>query len=216
LTSDAKELIRRFEANLTGIPYITLKWAQSRDLCISESGLQTWLSHPYTSVLTHKWRSLHDAVLIGSQTATTDNPALDVRQFYGENPLRIIMGKNPNVFKDLKIWSDGGKTWILNEKESNITNNKRCIKVPDLSDLNHILTLLYNEGVRSVMVEGGSKMLKSFIAAGLWHEARVIRTQKVIGTDGIPAPLVQGRLLKKITIMGDEILFIKNETDPFL
>ena len=126
------------------------------------------------------------------------------------------MGKNPNVFKDLKIWSDGGKTWILNEKESDVINNKRCIKVPDLSDLNHILTLLYNEGVRSVMVEGGSKMLKSFIAARLWHEARVIRTQKAIGTDGIPAPLVQGRLLKKITIMGDEILFIKNETDPFL
>lgn len=213
LDSEAKEHISRFKANLTGLPYITLKWAQSKDLCISESGVQTWLSHPYTSILTHKWRSLHDAVLIGSQTATTDNPGLDVRHFYGESPLRIVMGKNPEAFNDLKIWRDGGKTWILNHKESNITNNKRRVKVPDLGHLNHILTLLHEEGVRSVLVEGGSRILKSFIAAGLWHEARVIRTQKVIGSDGIPAPLLHGRLLKKMNIMGDEILFIKNETD---
>jgi diaminohydroxyphosphoribosylaminopyrimidine deaminase/5-amino-6-(5-phosphoribosylamino)uracil reductase len=213
LASKAKEQIRRFEANLTGIPYITLKWAQSKDLCISESGTQTWLSHPYTSILTHKWRSLHDAVLVGSQTAITDNPGLDVRHFYGKNPKRIVMGKNPDVFKDLKIWRDEGETWIINETEITYSNNKRKIKVPDLNDLNHILKLLYNEGIHSVMVEGGLKILKSFIAAGLWHEARVVRTQKVIGSGGIPAPIVHGRLLKKMNIMGDDILFIKNETD---
>lgn len=213
LASDAKEQINRFEANLSGLPYITLKWAQSKNLFISESGTQTWLSHPYTSILTHKWRSVHDAVLIGSHTATTDNPGLDVRHFYGDNPLRIVMGKNPDVFNDLKIWCDESKTWILNEQESRVINNKRRVKVPDLTDLNHILTLLYKEGVRSILVEGGSGILKSFIKTGLWHEARIIRTQKTISSDGIQAPLVHGRLLKKMNVMGDEILFIKNETD---
>jgi diaminohydroxyphosphoribosylaminopyrimidine deaminase/5-amino-6-(5-phosphoribosylamino)uracil reductase len=156
---------------------------------------------------------VHDAVLIGSHTATTDNPGLDVRHFYGDNPLRIVMGKNPDVFNDLKIWCDESKTWILNEQESRVINNKRRVKVPDLTDLNHILTLLYKEGVRSILVEGGSGILKSFIKTGLWHEARIIRTQKTISSDGIQAPLVHGRLLKKMNVMGDEILFIKNETD---
>jgi diaminohydroxyphosphoribosylaminopyrimidine deaminase/5-amino-6-(5-phosphoribosylamino)uracil reductase len=216
LTSASEDQIARFSANVNKIPYITLKWAQSNDLCLSEKGKQTWLSHPYTSFLTHKWRASHDAILIGSQTALIDNPRLDVRNYFGENPVRIIITHNPEGVYDLNIWKDEGETWIITQNEEGLRdkNNKKWIIVPDLHDLNHILTICYKEGLCSILVEGGEKIFRSFIEKGLWHESRVIKTKTAIGAVGIPAPVVQGRLIKKITVMEDEILFIKNKILP--
>jgi diaminohydroxyphosphoribosylaminopyrimidine deaminase/5-amino-6-(5-phosphoribosylamino)uracil reductase len=211
LTSASENQISRFTANVHGLPYIVLKWAQSNDLYISETGKQTWLSHPYTSVLTHKWRSSCDAILIGSKTAIIDNPDLTVRNYYGDNPIRIILSNHPDTLTDLNFWKDEEKTWILNEQSSKKINNKRLIRVPDISNLNQILTLLYAEGVNSILVEGGHSIFRSFITQGLWNEARVIRTKKMIGPDGIPAPVVQGKLLKKEKVMDDEILWIANQ-----
>ena len=209
MEKEAQDLIRKFVTNLKGLPYIILKWAQSEDLYLSAKDHQVWLSNKYTQILTHKWRSEIDGIMVGRNTVQIDDPSLDVRQYYGPNPMRILMDTNLKTDPSKKLLSDGKPTIVINSKIEQNDGQTHYIKVDDTSDLNNILKILFGLGITSLLVEGGASLLQSFINQGLWHEARVIRTKTKLG-DGIKAPALQGNLLEKMQVADDEILFISN------
>lgn len=215
LETESQQLISKFKANLKGLPYIILKWAQSADGFISKKGEKTWLTNDMTGILTHKWRSECDAILVGKNTAIIDNPALNVRHYYpGPDPIRILLDTKLQSPQNLKIYHPGQATWIIHSTGENKPplQELQFLNVNNTRDLKEILSMIYKKGVFCLLVEGGSEVLNSFLKAGHWHEARVIRTDKKL-EDGIPAPQVEGTLKRKKILINNEILYIQNPDD---
>lgn len=209
LENDCKTLITKFEANLMGLPYVILKWAQSKDLLFSKHHQQSWLSHPYTNILTHKWRSENDAILVGKNTVIVDNPSLDVRHYEGENPIRVILDSTLSLPEDIKMRKNIGQTIIINQMKDNTEGNTVFVKVDDPRDIEAVLKKLFQLNVFSLMVEGGAEVLNEFIKSKLWHEIRLIKSHLHL-QNGIPAPFAEGVLMMKQQVGSDEILYIKN------
>lgn len=135
-------------------PFVTLKWAESDDGYIDGK-----ISTPLTSMLTHRLRATHDAILVGSGTVLADNPRLDTRLYAGHSPLRVILDRRGRVMDAVD-----GTTIIYRE----------------FSSLNDVLEDLYKRGITSVLVEGGAELHRSFIDSGLWDAMRIERGCKNI------------------------------------
>lgn len=173
-------------------PYIILKWAQTADQYFAPAdGTQKWLTSPPAKKLVHKWRSEEDAVLVGKNTALADNPQLNVREWAGRNPLRIVIDRYLDLPSDLHLFDQSQPTIIFNGKKTAIDGK---IKFLELEDFDHYLPQLmayqlFIMDVQSLIVEGGAKILKLFLKAGLWDEARVFTSEETWGT-GLPAPTI--------------------------
>lgn len=209
LNDECQALLKKFRCNLEGIPYIVLKWAQSADHYISKTNEQTWLSNEYTRILTHKWRSETESILVGKNTAMIDNPSLDTRYYDGPDPVRILMDSNLHAKSTLTLLSDGKPTIIINTLREEKQNNLAYLKVSDMYNTKEIVKKIFSLGISSVLVEGGAQLLKSFISDNCWHEARVIQT-KVKLNSGIPAPIVEGRMTSFQNVGEDQICVISN------
>ena len=135
-------------------PFVPLKWAESADGYIDGK-----ISTPLTSMLTHRLRATHDAILVGSGTVLADNPRLDTRLYAGHSPLRVILDRRGRVMDAVD-----GTTIIYRE----------------FSSLNDVLEDLYKRGITSVLVEGGAELHRSFIDSGLWDAMRIERGCKNI------------------------------------
>lgn len=155
-------------------PWITLKWAQSRDGYIDgprdEHNVPVLFSTSYTRMLVHRMRAAHQAIMVGTHTALMDNPTLTTRYWPGENPLRVTIDRNGVLPSSLHLMDDSVPTLVYR------TGN-----------LNEIMTDLYERGVQSLLVEGGRSLLQSFIEASLWDEARVEYAPVVLGS-GVEVP----------------------------
>ena len=174
-------------------PYIILKWAESADNFIGLQNKQIQISNNFSKRLVHKWRSECDAILVGTNTALTDNPALNNRFYFGKSPLRIIIDKKNKLSKGLKIFDKTIPTWIYTENVNDETNNSENLvfkNIPfDESFLQNMLSDMLKNKIGIVLIEGGTKILQSFIDAGLWDEARVIKnTQLFLGQNECPVP----------------------------
>jgi diaminohydroxyphosphoribosylaminopyrimidine deaminase/5-amino-6-(5-phosphoribosylamino)uracil reductase len=182
-------------------PYIILKWAESSDGFMAplfkDSIAPHWITSPYSRQLVHKWRSEEQAILIGSQTAIDDNPSLTTRDWFGNNPIRLLIDRKARVPKGNNIFNNEAHTIVL----SNDINDHTLAE--------DIVNMLYNENIQSVIIEGGRKTLQSFIDAKLWDESRIF-----IGKDplqnGIPAPDFKERHGIKYTVGGDELIICTN------
>lgn len=174
-------------------PYIILKWAESADGFIDvkrNSGKPAVLSSQLTSMLVHKRRAEVDAIIVGTRTALLDNPTLNVRNWYGNNPLRVVIDRTLKIPEDFHLLKNDIHTWIITEKEhadNGLTSYKKLDFTDDL--LPQLLTELHRNNVQSVLVEGGSILLQSFINKGLWDEAFVEKTAIYLN-EGIKAPFI--------------------------
>jgi diaminohydroxyphosphoribosylaminopyrimidine deaminase/5-amino-6-(5-phosphoribosylamino)uracil reductase len=167
-------------------PYIILKWAQTSDGFMSRgSNDPSRISNELTQQLVHRWRSEEDAFLVGTQTAATDNPQLNVREWTGRNPVRAVIDRNLRLDKSLHLFDETQPTIIYN----NIRNDGSYVKINDVGD---IVGDLYHRKIQSLVVEGGAKTLDLFISAGLWDEARVFVASTKFG-DGLKAPVLPGQ-----------------------
>ncbi len=190
-------------------PYIILKWAESLDGFIAplekNKKEPVWISNENSRQLVHKWRNEEQAILVGTNTVLDDNPKLDVRNWSGTNPIRIVLdrtGKIPNQFniKDKKT-----KTIIITENE-NLISSENCIYENAIFDsqlTKSIASILYKYQIQSVIIEGGKQTLQSFIDENLWDEARVF-VGNVYLENGISAPILNKDFQTKI-IKDDEL-----------
>ena len=161
-------------------PYVFLKWAETENGKIDNGGnpdTVTWITSPPTQSIVHQWRSEHQSILVGFNTVVNDNPSLTVRAVEGNNPIRIILDPRLEINVNKKVFNSASETIILNQTIEKTEGNIRHIKLSDFTAQN-ILNTLYEQGIQSIMVEGGAKTLQLFIDSGLWDEAcKIVGTQ---------------------------------------
>jgi diaminohydroxyphosphoribosylaminopyrimidine deaminase/5-amino-6-(5-phosphoribosylamino)uracil reductase len=197
-------------------PYIILKWAETVDGFIAPLERNeinpVWITHIYSRQLVHKWRSEEQAILVGTNTVLQDNPSLTVRDWTGENPIRVVLDRNLKLPKDATIFNKEAKTIIISKKfdDSEPQNHNRPVEYIDWdlesSIAEQICDVLFENNITSIIIEGGAKTLQTFINETLWDEARVFSSsvQFKVGTE---APTFSGTLVSEENI-GDDILKI--------
>lgn len=172
-------------------PYIILKWAQTANGFIAPSDRSRFqLSNTHSNQLVHKWRTEEAAIMVGYNTALNDNPQLTARNWQGRQLLRIALDRNLSIPESHNLFDNNTETWLINEKNGSTTGNIAKLKIPFNENLlPEILNRLHAAGKTSLIVEGGAQLLQSFIDKGLWDEARVFTTPKVL-EHGIAAPVL--------------------------
>ena len=197
LEEECRQLIRRFITFHTEKrPFITLKWAESADgyIDLYRTGGQPYIfSSPLSSMLVHKRRAEHSAILVGRRTALLDNPSLTVRNWHGKSPVRLVIDKNLTLPKHLSLFDGSTRTLVFTQRED--TPNLFQVEFIQL-DFNRdilpqIFEVLYQEKLQTLMVEGGSILLQSFIDSGCWDEAYIEHSSDYL-KDGIKAPKLTG------------------------
>lgn len=149
LEDECKALNRRFFTfHREKRPYIILKWAQTANGFIDDHYQPAPISSDFTKMLSHKLRAEEDAILVGRVTDEREHPQLNVREWYGPDPKRMVI------------------------------------------DRAHPLNLesLHAQNIQSMIVEGGTETLQSFIVQGLWDELRVETNTSLTVSDGTRAP----------------------------
>lgn len=208
LEQEARRLNKRFfNYHQHKRPYITLKWAQSADGYIApETGRKVMLSNALSQRWVHRMRSEEQAILVGYRTALLDNPYLTNRFFGTQQPLRMIIDTEHTLPEDLHIKTDGLPTIIYTRSYTGKEGAVSYVQLSETGDLlENILQDLYERGINSLIVEGGSKTLQSFIQAGLWDEAYCIETPVVLGR-GTLAPVLQQAIKKERIILEDNLI----------
>ncbi|WP_185872117.1 bifunctional diaminohydroxyphosphoribosylaminopyrimidine deaminase/5-amino-6-(5-phosphoribosylamino)uracil reductase RibD [Blattabacterium cuenoti] len=192
-------------------PYVILKWAQSYDGFIDSYSInkkKTWISNIYARQLNHKWRSEEDSILVGRKTVLNDNPKLNVRKWFGKNPIRIFMDKKLRISNSYFILDGTQKTIIFTEINKKNKKNIEYVQIFfDKKIINNILNFLYKKNILSLIVEGGKKTLESFIKENIWDECRIFICDTIL-KNGLIAPKIGGKILKKMNL-GKDKLFIK-------
>ena len=201
LEKECQQLIRRFVTfNLKERPYITLKWAQSADGYIDVNrteGRPVVLSTPITSAYVHKQRAEHKAILVGRRTALLDNPSLTTRHWYGKNPLRLVIDRQLSLPTHLRLFDGQVETIVFTEHEKEDTHNLIYIRLDFSIDiLPQIMTVLYERKIQSLLVEGGSHLLQSFIDSELWDEIYVEHAEKIL-QEGVKSAVIPQGLAPK-------------------
>lgn len=201
LEEECRQLIRRFITFHTHQrPFITLKWAESADGYIDirrTEGCPVKLSSPLTSMLVHKRRAEHSAVLVGTCTAMLDNPSLTVRNWYGKSPVRIVIDRLLKLPASLHLFDGSEPTLVFTEKEQKSQHNLEFIQTDfSKSLLTQLTDLLYKRNLQSLLVEGGRALHQSFLDAGLWDEIVIEQCPQVLH-EGVEAPAIPPHTLKE-------------------
>ena len=195
-------------------PFIILKWAETQDGFIArfplrpldKSDKSKWISNELSRKLVHKWRAEEDAIMIGTNTAKYDDPKLNTRHWSGKDPVRIVIDRERKLSDDLNIFDNKHLTICYNAKINDENRNLFFIKIHDWDDLlEEILKDLYNRNIQSLLVEGGGKLLQSFIDSNLWDEIRLFKASKIFGK-GIPAPVFNAREESATSLLDDRLM----------
>jgi diaminohydroxyphosphoribosylaminopyrimidine deaminase / 5-amino-6-(5-phosphoribosylamino)uracil reductase len=221
LEKECIDLNRRFLTfNTLNRPYIVLKWAQSADGKIAGArhagaaggghagGGRTLISNEYTNRLVHKWRSEEAAILVGTRTALADDPALTARLWTGPDPIRLVIDKDLRLPDSLRLFDRKVRTIVFNYLRHEETDNLQYYQLAtDSSLVQQVVVALTALRIQSVLVEGGARLLQSFIDEGYWDEARVITNNDLEIPGGLAAPVLKGGELRgKETIQGKEMI----------
>jgi diaminohydroxyphosphoribosylaminopyrimidine deaminase/5-amino-6-(5-phosphoribosylamino)uracil reductase len=190
-------------------PFVILKWAETADGFIARENWDSkWISNELSRKLVHKWRGEEDAILVGPNTALHDDPKLNVRDWSGNNPLRLVIDRNLRLPDSLNLFRDSGKTIVYNLQKDGEQENVVYVKVNQNDLFKEILKDLYNRKILSVIVEGGAQILNEFISQNLWDEARIFKSQNSFGS-GIEAPVLKGNLTNVDSLLDNSLYFYK-------
>ena len=198
-------------------PYVILKWAQSANGFMAPvDGSRLQLSNELSQRLVHRWRTEEAAIMVGYNTALADDPQLTARLWDGPQPLRIVLDRALQLPRTHSLFDGKVPTWVLNEKTMGQEENLNFQQLASGEQLlPQLMQLLYDAGKQSLIVEGGAALLKSFINAGLWDEARVFHTPVTMG-DGIAAPLLTHSNMVYATAVGtDQLQLLQHVNNHF-
>lgn len=227
--SECRDLNKRFFTwHLCKRPYIILKWARSADGFIDlERPAGTpigpnWITSPIARTLVHKWRSEEQAIMAGTNTVLKDNPRLNVREWSGKDPLRVIIDRKLKLGNHYHVFDKSQETLVFTGKQTSTETEK--VSEPFAATVNHantvktryatinfdddpelqMLEILYRNNIQSLIIEGGAYTLTRFIEKGLWDEARIF-TGTTLFKEGIRSPRITGKYLQE-TMIGNSLL----------
>ena len=213
----------------TGLPFVTVKYAQTIDGRIATAtGHSQWISSPASLKYAHQLRAEHDAILVGIGTVLKDNPTLTVRHVRGRNPLRIVLDPDLSVTPQMNVMQNlsDAPTLIVTTaanrdssaaRELSRTGAQILAVAPDAAGnvrLDGLLPLLAARGISSVLIEGGSQIITSALSDNIVNRMVTVIAPKIIGR-GIEAvgdlhirDRAEAKLLsiKRVTRKGPDIL----------
>jgi diaminohydroxyphosphoribosylaminopyrimidine deaminase/5-amino-6-(5-phosphoribosylamino)uracil reductase len=197
-------------------PYIILKWAQTLDGFIdidreeNEFGEPTWITGSLALRLVHKIRSEEDAILVGRKTAEKDNPSLTVRNWTGKNPVRLVIDNQLQLSKNLNLFDHSEKTIVFNSIKNESDSTISFLKTnPRKNSVQQILDRLYDLKIQSVIIEGGKRLIESFIKEGVWDETQMYIGNKFFNK-GIKAPAISGKIVAIEQLDSDKLVVFGN------
>jgi len=177
-------------------PYIILKWAETNDGFIAPTSRDeqkpVWITNQLSRQLVHKWRAEEQAILVGTNTVIKDNPSLTVRDWTGENPIRVVLDRNSLLSNAYTIFNNDAETLTFKD-----------------NTLIEVCDHLHQQNINSIIIEGGSKTLQLFIDEELWDEARIFKG-KIDFKDGVKAPKFSGSLTSEEKILDDTLRIYRN------
>jgi diaminohydroxyphosphoribosylaminopyrimidine deaminase / 5-amino-6-(5-phosphoribosylamino)uracil reductase len=207
LEMECKELNKRFFFTVEQQrPYVILKWASTANgMIASTEGSRLMISNALSNRLVHRWRSEEAAIMVGTNTALADDPALNVRHWKGKSPIRVVVDRKLRLPGHLKVFDQSVSTIILNSVKEEQDSKLIHVRVGD-DNVHSMLAALQELRIQSVLVEGGAALLQSFINAGCWNEARVIINETLTVPQGVHAPqLNYARLVNTQSLGTDRI-----------
>ena len=174
-------------------PYVVVKYAQTLDGRIATStGDARWISGVEERRTSHALRAACDAVLVGIGTVMRDDPQLTVRMVPGASPIRVVLDSNLKIADDACVLTDDAATTVLttsaSSRERRVDLRRRGISVtvvpggPHGLDLEAAMNALFRDGIRSVLVEGGSRVITSFLSSRLVDRLVVGISPRVLGS----------------------------------
>lgn len=194
-------------------PYIVLKWAQTANGRMTGGGdSRLLISNELTNRLVHKWRSEEAAILVGPRTALLDNPALTARLWTGPDPIRLVIDKDLQLPEDLQLFNGKVRTIVFNKHKHDEQGTIQYFQLAGDSSLIHQLVIaLHQLKIQSVLVEGGARLLQSFLDEDYWDEARVITNDELEVPAGLPAPqLKYARIVSRENLLFDIIRYYEH------
>jgi diaminohydroxyphosphoribosylaminopyrimidine deaminase / 5-amino-6-(5-phosphoribosylamino)uracil reductase len=209
LEKECRDLNKHFfTAHEKKRPFILLKWAESENGFIDDSGKRTKISNAESDFIVQQLRHEFQAILVGKNTVENDNPQLTCRIKEGSNPIRIVLDSQGNLNQAHAVFNDKAETLIINLKLESSQNSIRYIKVEDMQ-IATVLDKLNELGITSVLVEGGKRVHEAFLDAGLWDDALLIKSNTAIEI-GTKAPIMN--LLPVLTerIVSDTHYYFRN------
>lgn len=195
-------------------PYIQLKFAKSIDGFMGVRGQQTWLSNHFSQMLAHKGRAAFDAILVGTNTALTDDPSLTNRHWFGPSPLRIFLDKSRRIPRHYHLLDGEVPTWVVCQHRNPEDLDSSSLKFLEMDFdgklLDNLLQQLYEARITSLIVEGGAVTLQQFLDSGNWDEAAVFTAPTRLGT-GIAAPTPLGEVVYSYSLGTDSLTILRKE-----
>lgn len=186
-------------------PYVILKWAQTQDGFVARSNYSSkWISNFSSRQLVHKWRAEEDSILVGKNTAKYDDPSLNVRDWVGKDPVRLVIDSRLELPTDLKLFDHSISTICYNTQKSEKEENLEFVQLGDSFSIKEILEDLQSRKIQSLIVEGGSFLLSSFLDSELWDEARVFTSHNKF-QEGINAPRITKPATEIISVLNDQL-----------
>ena len=195
-------------------PYIILKWAETANGKMAGDGANRLLiSNEQTNRLVHKWRSEEASILVGTNTALLDDPELTTRNWNGPSPVRLVVDMDLKLPSTLKLFNGQQRTVIFNTVKHEEHDNLIYYQVTgDVSLVHQIINALYQMKIQSMLVEGGARLLQSFIDEEMWDEVRKIKNEELKISNGLAAPeLLLKNEKQEIKILNDSIKIYHNE-----
>ncbi len=196
--------IRFFTFHNKKRPYIILKWAESNDGFVApETKTEqkpVWITNARSRQLVHKWRSEEQAILVGTNTVLEDNPSLTIRSWTGKNPIRIVLDRTDKLSDSSSVFNNEAETYHLTKNEIVFNENLAL----------NICNYLHTKSIQSVIVEGGTKTLQTFIDADIWDEARVFVGPKNLNK-GVIAPMFPFQHVSEESILDDTLKIYFND-----
>ena len=178
-------------------PYIVLKWAQSQDGFLAplkeerKKQAPVFLTTKEEQIVVHQWRTEEQAIAVGAQTVVDDNPQLTARWVKGNQPTRLVFDPNSRLERQYAVFDDQAETIQLSHA---LVGTDKTASPSEY--LEQVFKYLHTRNIQSVLIEGGGKTLENIVAAGLWDEARIFKTEKTLAK-GVPAPKLTEALQKE-------------------
>jgi diaminohydroxyphosphoribosylaminopyrimidine deaminase/5-amino-6-(5-phosphoribosylamino)uracil reductase len=197
LEKECRELNRGYLKYITtGLPWVTVKIAQTLDGKIADPlGQSRWISGESFRKAVHRLRASHDAVLVGIGTVKKDNPRLTVREVKGPQPRRIILDPHLRISEDSALLQNItiSPVWIITSKNADskrkTTLSSMGVKILTLTNSappfgwEPILRLLGNNGITSVLVEGGGNVFTGILRENLADRLIICISPKLLGNN---------------------------------